>query len=534
MASPEEFRWWQTGILYEIYPRSFQDTTGDGIGDLQGIRKRLPYLKWLGVEGIWITPFFCSPMADFGYDISNYKDVDPLFGTMADFDELLHDAHRTGIRVILDLVPNHTSDQHPWFKESRSSRDNPKRDWYIWHDPAPDGGPPNNWLSSFSGSAWQFDEKTVQYYYHAFLAQQPDLNWRNPDVRKAMFEVMHFWLKKGVDGFRVDVMWHLIKDDQFRDNPPNPDYKPGMPEYEKLAPVYSTDRPEVHDVIAGMRAVVDSYPGDRVLIGEIWLPTSRLMAYYGPDANGANMPLNFQLVLLPWEARTIDGAINHYEASLPDFGWPNWVLSNHDRQRVATRVGEAQARIAMLLLLTLRGTPTLYYGDEIGMHDVNVPPNRVSDPFEKLEPGKGNGRDPQRTPMQWDKTKNAGFSTGRPWLPVAADAGSINVEAEKDSTGSMLSLTRKLIELRSREPAFTTGGHKRQHTEGEVIAYRRASGSREFLVILNMSGNETEFHLDSDARNATIVLSTTREVAEDGVGASLDVGGNEGLILRLR
>src|SRR5687768_7728192 len=266
--------WWQTGVFYQVYPRSFQDSNSDGVGDLKGILQRLDYLEWLGISAVWISPIYPSPMADFGYDISDYRAIHPIFGTMDDFDRLLESAHRLGIKVILDLVPNHTSSQHPWFLESRASRRNPKRGWYIWRDPAPDGGPPNNWLSEFGGSAWAYDEASGQYYYHAFLASQPDLNWRNPEVHKAIHDVMRFWLRKGVDGFRIDVLWHLIKDDQFRDNPVNPDFREGQPPHWQVLPLHTTDRPEVHEVTAGFRKVANEFD-DRLLIGEIYLPPKR-------------------------------------------------------------------------------------------------------------------------------------------------------------------------------------------------------------------------------------------------------------------
>jgi alpha-glucosidase len=278
--------WWQHGIIYEIYPRSFQDSDGDGIGDLNGILRRLDYLVELGTNAIWISPIYPSPMADFGYDVTDYCGIDPIFGTMEDFDRLLAEVHRRGLKMILDFVPNHTSDQHPWFRESRSSRDNPKRDWYLWRDE------PNNWLSNFGGSSWERDETTGQYYYHSFLKQQPDLNWRNPAVQSAMFDVLRFWLRRGVDGFRVDVMWLMIKDDLFRDNPPNPGYRLGQPSSHRQLPIYNSDRPEVHDLVARMRAVVDEFP-QRVLIGEIYLPVAQLMSYYGRDLKGANLPFNF-------------------------------------------------------------------------------------------------------------------------------------------------------------------------------------------------------------------------------------------------
>ena len=344
MSTAESVRaWWQQGVFYQIYPRSFQDTNADGVGDIRGIIDRLPYLLTLGIDAIWLSPIFPSPMADFGYDISDYTGVDPLFGTMADLEALLDVAHAAGLKVILDLVPNHTSDQHPWFVESRHSTKNPKRDWYIWRDPAPGGGPPNNWLSEFGGSAWQYDAATRQYYYHAFLSQQPDLNWRNPAVRHAIHDVMRFWLRKGVDGFRVDVIWHLIKDAEFRDNPPNPAFREGRPPHERILPIHSADQPEVHDVIAEMRRVIDEYDG-RVLIGEIYLPPDRLVAYYGKNLGGAQLPFNFALLSAPWNARAIEKIIHDYEAALPAGAWPNWVLGNHDRPRVASRVGRDQAR----------------------------------------------------------------------------------------------------------------------------------------------------------------------------------------------
>ena len=393
--------WWKHGIVYQLYPRSFQDTNQDGVGDLPGITERLDYVAGLGVDAIWISPIYPSPMADNGYDVADYCGVDPLFGTMEDLDRLIARAHALGLKIILDFVPNHSSDRHPWFAASRSSRADPKRDWYIWRDAKPDGSPPNNWVSNFGGSAWQWEEATGQYYYHAFLKEQPDLNWRNPDLRDAMHDVLRFWLDRGVDGFRVDVIWHLIKDAGLRDNPPNPGWHPGRPEIESLLQIHSSDQEEVHEVIAGMRKVLDAYP-DRVLIGEIYLPTERLVAYYGEGLSGAHLPFNFQLIQTAWNARAIARMVDEYEAAIPPGGWPNWVLGNHDQPRIAVRVGAAQARVAAMLLLTLRGTPTLYYGDEIGIGRVEIPPDRVQDPWEKNEPGLGFNRDPERTPMQWD------------------------------------------------------------------------------------------------------------------------------------
>jgi len=342
-AGPDGSRWWQRGAIYHVYVQPFQDSNGDGIGDLPGVARRLDYIESLGVDAIWLSPIYPSPMADSGYDVADYKAVSPVFGTLADFDALLRRAHGRGLRVILDFVPNHTSVEHPWFVESRSSVDNPKRDWYIWSNGRPGGGPPNNWLSNFGGSAWTLDERTGQYYYHAVLRQQPDLNWRNPAVREAVHDAMRFWLSRGVDGFRMNVIWQVIKDEQLRDNPPNPSYLPHEPEQHRLSAVYSTDRPEVHRIIAEMRAVVDEYP-DRLLIGEIYLPVERLVAYYGDGGEGVHLPFNFQLVLLPWDARHIDQAIQRYEQALPPFGWPNWVWATTTSR--ASRPASAPSRRA--------------------------------------------------------------------------------------------------------------------------------------------------------------------------------------------
>src|ERR671923_2367563 len=328
----DKLLWWQQGIIYQIYPRSFMDSNGDGVGDLPGIASKLDYLRWLGVDAIWLSPIFPSPMADFGYDVADYTDIHPLFGTLADFDRLVVEAHRRQLKVILDYVPNHTSEQHPWFTESRSSRHSPKRDWYIWRDPAPGGGLPNNWVSVFGGSAWEWDATTCQYYYHAYLKEQPDLNWRHPAVQTAMLDVLRFWLDRGVDGFRVDALRQLIKDGQLCDNPPNPAYRADQGPYHALLPLYTTDRPEVLDMIAQMRRLVDQYEA-RLLIGELYLPIDRLVIYYGVGGSGVHLPFNFHLILVPWQARQIAALIETYEAALPGDAWPNWVLGNHDQHR---------------------------------------------------------------------------------------------------------------------------------------------------------------------------------------------------------
>lgn len=528
-----EPRWWQRCVVYQIYPRSFQDSNGDGVGDLPGITARLAYLQGLGSEAIWISPFYPSPMADFGYDITDYCDVDPLFGTLADGDRLIAAAHARDLRIILDFVPDHTSDQHPWFVESRASRDNPRRDWYLWHDPAPGGGPPNNWLSHFGGSAWEWDAATGQYYLHSFVREQPDLNWRNPAVEAAMFAALRFWLERGVDGFRVDVMAGLLHDDQWRDDPPNPDYVPGTDPYFTYLPIYSRNRPEAHAIIARMRRLVDQYPGDRVLIGEIYLPNAELMPYYGPSLDEAHLPFNFQLIALPWSGAAIRAAVDAYEAALPPGGWPNWVLGNHDRHRLASRVGAAQARVGALLLLTLRGTPTWYYGDELGLPDVPIPLAQVQDPWELNVPGLGLGRDPERTPMQWDAGPYAGFSTAPPWLPVSADYALINVAAEDADPASFLSFCRALLALRRATPALATGSYRSlDAADPAVFAYLREDAGARLLVVLNLGAEPHTCALPDPGGTATILLSTRMDRQGTAELSALSLRPDEGLLLR--
>lgn len=523
--------WWKNGVIYQIYPWSLQDTNGDGIGDLAGIRTRLDYIVDLGVDAIWISPIYPSPMADNGYDVADYCNINPIFGTLADFDALIADVHARGLKLILDFVPNHTSDEHPWFVESRSSRTNSKRDWYIWRDAKPDGSPPNNWLSNFGGPAWQWDDTTGQYFYHAFLTKQPDLNWRNPDVRRAMYDALRFWLDRGVDGFRVDVIWHLMKDAGFHDNPPNPAWNPGRPEIDSLLQVHSTDQPEIHEVIAEMRQVLDAYP-QRVLIGEIYLPIERLVTYYGRDLRGAHLPFNFQLIQAAWNASGIAKLIREYEAALPEGGWPNWVLGNHDQPRIAAKVGDAQARVAAMLLLTLRGTPTMYYGDEIGLARVDIPHDRIQDPWEKSEPGLGFGRDPQRTPMQWDASPGAGFTTGEPWLPLSADHAARNVEALSADSGSILTLYRRLLALRRSTSALSIGEYQGIKNEGSVLSFERRGAQEDVAVILNFEAEPIDWILP-DGRKGHLLLTTMLDREGEPVGPVIRLRSNEGLIMRL-
>jgi oligo-1,6-glucosidase/alpha-glucosidase len=504
-TDPSTVPWWERGVIYQIYPRSFQDSDGDGVGDLKGIEQRLDYLVELGIDAIWLSPIFPSPMADFGYDVADYTGIDALFGTLEDFDRLLAAAHQRGLKLMLDFVPNHSSDLHPWFVESRSSRDSPKRDWYIWSDPKPDGGPPNNWISDFGGSAWEWDEPTGQYYLHAFLKEQPDLNWRNPRVSQAMTDVLRFWFDRGVDGFRIDVLWHLIKAEGLPDNPVNPDYRPELGEKLKVLQTHSTHQPEVHDLAAEFRALADEY-GDRLLVGEIVLPLEDLMTYYGRERPGVHLPFNFQLVEAPWDAAILRQMIADYESALPAGGWPNWVIASHDYPRIAAKLGEAQARVAAMLLLTLRGTPTLYQGDELGIGKVDIPPGQVRDPKELREPGIGLGRDPSRTPMAWDSSANAGFSDAEPWLPIHQDWQIRNVAAQRSDPGSMISLYRDLLRLRRSEPALSIGSLQLDQGSEHVLSYQRQHGNWLIRVLLNLSGTERQRPDGND--DGALLLST--------------------------
>ena len=368
-----------------------------------------------------------------------------------------------------------------------------KRDWYIWRDPAPDGGAPNNWLANFGGSAWEFDSSTNQYYYHAFLKEQPDLNWRNPEVRRAMLDALRFWLDRGVDGFRVDVIWLLIKDDQFRDNPPNPGWQPHQASINRYLQRYSADQPEVHEVVGEMRAVLDAYP-DRVLIGEIYLPVERLVAYYGRDRKGAQLPFNFQLIFTAWSAQDVSHIVDEYDAAVPDGCWPNWVLGNHDQKRVATRLGARHAPMAAMLLLTLRGTPTLYYGDELGLENVAIPPDRVQDPWKANEPGLGLGAI-QRAPHAVDDSTNAGFTTGTPWLPVNPDYRTRNVSVLAAEPRSILSLYRRLIALRREHAALRVGRFMTLSADHDVFAFERSDDSVRLPVLLNFAPEQREVQL---------------------------------------
>lgn len=485
-ATTKPAPWWTNAVIYEIYPRSFQDSNGDGIGDLKGVTQRLDYLKGLGVDAIWITPFFPSPNADFGYDVSDYTDVAPEYGTMADWDELAREAKKRNIRILVDFVLNHSSAEHPWFKESRASRDNPKRDWYVWHDPAPDGGPPTNWESIFGGSTWEYDKATSQYYYHIFLAQQPDVNWANPGLRKAMYDVVRFWLDHGAAGFRLDATPYLFEDTTW---PQDPDVKAGLPVH--LKP-YNAGLPANHEVLRGLRAIVNSYPGDRVLLGENAVSKIEdLVKVYG-KGDEINLPMNFLYTgVNGLDAQAFKTRIDEAETKLGGFP-PVYHFSNHDTMRQWTRFGDGQndariARITAAMSLTLSGTALMYYGEEIGMAD--LPAEQIK-PF-PLGPKRkvADHRDPVRSPMQWTAAPGAGFTTGDPWLPVAKAAATTNVAAQLADPQSLYHWYARLLNLRKANAAIRAGRYvPLESGNPKVLAYaRRDKAGDGVLMLFNMS-----------------------------------------------
>jgi len=488
----EDFLWWRDGVIYQIYPRSFADSNGDGLGDLAGILSRLDYLSNLGIDAIWLSPFYPTPDKDFGYDISNYVEVDPRFGSLADFDRLVAEAHQRGIRVILDLVLNHTSDQHPWFLESRSSRDNPKRDWYLWRDQ------PNNWQASFGGQAWEYDPVTGQYFLHLFTKEQPDVNWRNPEVRKAQLDVFRFWMERGADGFRLDVFNAYFKHPDLPDNP----RKFGLRGFDRQRHIYDIDQPEMMPFLNEMRLLLDSYP-ECYAVGETYIATpQKTVSYCGPDKLHAAFSFDFTSMdlIYPWNPRWVMEQIIKREETFNAAGvWPTTVMSNHDLPRAASRYArgenDSQAFLAMTILLTLRGTPFMYYGEEIGMRDIHLRRSEILDP-----PGKKywpiyKGRDGCRSPMQWDDSTFGGFSTAKPWLPVHPNALRRNVRSQQADPDSLFNFTKKLLALRKEIPALRGGDFVPLETPRGMLAYLRQTEGQSVLVALNFSGRNVEFTL---------------------------------------
>jgi alpha-glucosidase len=520
-------RWWQRAVIYEIALISFQDSNDDGRGDLRGLLQRIGYLKWLGVDAVWLTPIQKSPMRDFGYDIADYCAVDPAFGSIEDFDRVLAALHDAGIRLILDLVPNHISSDHPWFVESCSSATCSRADWYLWSDAAANGGPPNNWLSRFGGSAWEWNEQRRQFYCHTFLAEQPDLNWRNEEVRQAIGEVMRFWLARGVDGFRVDASAVLIKDHLLRDNPASPDADHNTPPPQRYDPVFNDDRPEAMGCIEMMRKILDEYD-DRVLCGEVQGKTDRIGHFYGSESPRLHLPLNFALLDAQWNAFSLQAAIDSYFHALPEGAWPVWVIGAHDKQRIASKIGQKPARVLAMLLMTLKGTPFFYMGDEIGRERSKVPRARVQDPFEKLVPGLGLGRDPERTPIRWDRTPNGGFTRGEPWLPMDDD-GACNIEEQAGNARSILQLYRRLIELRRHRRCLVDGGYRPFRARNDVLSYERFLVDESISVGLNISGEPRLWNCEACGE---LLMSTHLDRDRETVMGPILLRANEGIVVQ--
>lgn len=526
--------WWHTAVVYQIYPRSFQDSTGSGVGDLQGVTDRLEYLSdTLGVDAIWLGPFYPSPMADFGYDVSEYRDVDPMFGDLATFDRLIARAHGAGLKVLVDFVPNHTSDRHPWFLESRASRDNPRRDWYVWRDPKPGGAPPNNWLSAFGGPAWTFDDATGQYYRHSFLPQQPDLDWRTPAVQAAMLDIMRFWLERGVDGFRLDAVRFMLKDPLERDNPPNAEgvarVHKHLGAYDAQVHVHDQGHPDLHDLFRALREFLDAYDPPRMTLAEMHVfDGAELAAYYGRTLDGLHMPTNFGLMKAPWTAAGVRTVVDGIEAALPSGAWPNWVLGTHDDRRLATRLGEPGSRQAAVLLLTLRGSPTLYYGDELGMRDVAIPPERRRDPWGRSEPSLN--RDGCRTPMQWSPEPAAGFTSGaESWLPVEPAFATRNVQTELGDPDSHLSLYRRLLALRRGSAALRGGAYRPlDPVPPECFVFERVRGTERVLVAVNFSAGPVS--VDLPGFSGRVAVSTHHAREGNRVAGALHLLAHEALV----
>ena len=521
--------WWKSAVIYQIYPRSFQDSNNDGIGDLRGIIRRLDYLHSLHITAIWISPIYPSPMADFGYDVSDYCAIHPLFGTLADFKELLSKAHSLNIKIVLDLVPNHSSSEHPWFLESKSNKHNPKRDWYIWKDPKPDGSPPNNWLSYFGGPAWTLDDQTGQYYLHQFAKEQPELNYRNPDVFQAILDVMRFWLDLGVDGFRVDVIWLMMKDPEFKDEPINPSWDGKFP-HSKLLHPYTANLPEVHDLIKEMRKFLDTYP-DKVLIGELYLTLEETAEYYGETGDECHIPLNHSIfpILSDFKASKMKDFIINYIKIIPDFAYPNYTLGNHDQKRLRSRVGNID-HLILTLLFTLKGTIFTYYGEELGMTDGFIPPDKIVDPqaIGNTDSSEDVGRDPYRTPMQWDAGLNAGFTSAdtiEPWLPIAENYPEVNVERQSQDPDSPLNYYRRLATFRNANKEIIAETLTFIDSPEDILLYKRGEN---VLVIINFSENNFTYSLDSKYEISLVHKSDDVSL----IDAQITIKGKKSVILK--
>lgn len=529
--------WWKEAVIYQIYPRSFCDSNADGFGDLPGITRKLDYLANLGVDAVWLSPIYPSPDADFGYDVSDYRAVDPRYGTLEDFDTLVQEAHRRDIRIILDMVMNHTSDQHPWFQQARSGRNNPYRDWYIWRDAAPNGGLPNNWASQFGGSAWQWDPQTAQYYLHLFARQQPDLNWRNPAVKEEIFNIYRFWCDRGVDGFRLDVFNALFKDARFTGNPP----RLGIRRFDRQKHLHDINRPEMVPFLKDLRALLDTCPG-RYMVGEAFLETRGVVGQYVGDST-LHAAFDFELLLAAWNPGRIKQAVLDWEAELGPEKWPTQVLNNHDNPRSASRYrapqNDRQLKQAAALLLTLRGTPFLYYGEEIGMRDIKLKRGEILDPAGRYYWPFYPGRDGCRSPMQWDSSPQAGFSSAKPWLPLNTDYTQRNAAVQSNKPGSLLAFYQAIIRLRRQHPALRTGTMRFLDTaQDPCLMYVRENEHETILIAINFSAKPVRFEPDGDQKESLadtgweLLLSSARQPGEWQPASSIHILPEEAIILR--
>ena len=527
-----EKKWWQDGVIYQIYPRSFADSNGDGIGDLEGIRQKLDYLRDLGVDALWLSPIYPSPDADFGYDVSNYVDIDPKYGSMDDFKALVRDAHAKNIRVILDLVLNHTSDQHPWFVESRKSRDNAYADWYMWLPPKKDGKVPNGWQSIFGGKGWEYIPERDEYYFHMFYKEQPDLNWRNPDVEAAIYDVFRFWMQLGVDGFRLDVFNAYFKDPQFRENPP----KPGIRAFDRQEHIYDTDQPELINVLANIRKIVDENP-DGYTVGETFLSTPQKAAKY--CAPGLlHTAFNFDYLQCKWNPKSFANTIQIWEDALQEGSWPTYVLNNHDVVRAGTRyvrgTDDSILKTAAVLLLSMRGTPFLYYGEEIGMRDIPVKRSEIQDPIGRKYWPFHKGRDGCRSPMQWDASQNAGFSAAKPWIAVHENAGYRNVKAQMADSDSLWHIYHQMLQLRKAYPVLRYGMFLPvTFDQKTLLAYLRQDDQQTILVVLNFKRRKTRLALGVNLQRAEwqVLLSTKENEDRFNDPGYIRLQGYEALVL---
>lgn len=530
-------RWSDMNALYQIYPRSFMDANADGVGDLRGIIEKLDHLKGdktsLNIDAVWLSPFFPSPMADFGYDVKDYCDVDPIFGNMDDIDELISKAHEKEIAVMVDFVPNHTSAEHSWFIDAVSGRDSEKRDYYIFRDALPDGSPPNNWLSVFGGSAWEYHEPTGQYYMHSFLKEQPDLNWENPAVREEMKKVLRFWFDRGVDGIRADAVRWMGKNTEFLDDPINDAFLPGQDPYNAVNQKYSRYSPELDGYLRTMTSVAREYQ-NRVIIFEDHLDSlspikSQLQRIYSIDPE-VSAPFNFQPMHTEFNARSFSDMINTYQNFLPEGARAYYCFSSHDQSRLATRFGERQARMLAVLQFTLPGTPVMYYGQEIGMTDGDISPAEVQDPFEKRVPGKGLGRDPERTPMHWSDETQAGFSEAdETWLPVSGTYREVNVRIQQSDPSSSLKLYQRMLDLRTEHETLRDGFYEHAYTDDNLFMFWRTGEEDRFLIVLNFSETNAEVHLPE---GGAVVVSAQDQLAGQGTNSVKTVGPLDGLLIR--